>query len=385
MQEKQNNIKVIDAETLMDKRLPPTKFCVDTLLPQGLCILGGAPKVGKSWFVLDLCTHVALGDEFLGLPATRGKVLYLCLEDSERRIQERLNTITADVPEGLYFALGDITMETGICDFLRKRKQEIPELSLIAIDTFQLIRNPTNDVSYGNDYAELRVLKALAEELNICLLLVHHLRKMNDSDPVNRLSGSSGISGAVDAVYILDKPMRSGHRATLTASGRDIRDRKIELEMNPQSCIWTLISDTLTQPQRNLPDELSALYGVLKDSNEREIVNTNSGLADTLSTVMEKEINPKGLKQMMNKYRYELEAFGVSFESRRSNGQKFVVIKYDEACDSYLQKREKNIASASSVSSASSCAALKTFVPFVPCDPVESESDNIRDTPINDT
>ena len=374
MQEKQNNIKVIDAETLMDKRLPPTKFCVDTLLPQGLCILGGAPKVGKSWFVLDLCTHVARGDEFLGLPATRGKVLYLCLEDSERRIQERLNTITADVPEGLYFALGDITMETGICDFLRKRKQEIPELSLIAIDTFQLIRNPTNDVSYGNDYAELRVLKALAEELGICLLLVHHLRKMNDSDPINRLSGSSGISGAVDAVYILDKPMRSGNRATLTASGRDIRDRKIELEMNPQSCIWTLISDTLTQPQRNLPDELSALYGVLKDSNEREIVNTNSGLAETLSTVMEKEINPKGLKQMMNKYRYELESFGVFFENGKSNGHKYVVVKYDEACDSYLQKKEETCESASSVSSDSSSAALKTSVPFVPCDPVLRES-----------
>ena len=200
MQEKQNNIKVIDAETLMDKRLPPTKFCVDTLLPQGLCILGGAPKVGKSWFVLDLCTHVARGDEFLGLSVTRGKVLYLCLEDPERRIQERLNTITADVPEGLYFAMGEIIMESGICDFLRKCKQKCSELTLIVIDTFQLIRNPTNDVSYGNDYAERRVLKALAEELGICLLLVHHLRKMNDSDPINRLSGSSGISGAVDAV-----------------------------------------------------------------------------------------------------------------------------------------------------------------------------------------
>ncbi len=140
MQEKQNNIKVIDAETLMDKRLPPTKFCVDTLLPQGLCILGGAPKVGKSWFVLDLCTHVARGDEFLGLSVARGKVLYLCLEDSERRIQERLNTITADVPEGLYFAMGEITMESGICDFLRKCKQKCPELTLIVIDTFQLIQ-----------------------------------------------------------------------------------------------------------------------------------------------------------------------------------------------------------------------------------------------------
>ena len=172
--------------------------------------------------------------------------------------------------------------------------------------------------------------------------------------------------------------MRSGHRATLTASGRDIRDRKIELEMNPQSCIWTLISDTLTQPQRNLPDELSALYGVLKDSNEREIVNTNSGLADTLSTVMEKEINPKGLKQMMNKYRYELESFGVFFENGKSNGHKYVVVKYDEACDSYLQKKEETFESASSVSSDSSSAVIETFVP---CDPDESKTVRSRDAP----
>ena len=157
MQSNPHKITVIDAETLMDKRLPPTKFCVDTLLPQGLCILGGAPKVGKSWFVLDLCTHFARGDNFLWLYTEQGKVLYLCLEDSERRIQERLNTITADIPEGLFFATGSTSIESGVCDFLRNFKQENPELILVAIDTFQLIRNPTNDMSYGNDYAELRV------------------------------------------------------------------------------------------------------------------------------------------------------------------------------------------------------------------------------------
>ena len=375
MQEKQNNIKVIDAETLMDKRLPPTKFCVDTLLPQGLCILGGAPKVGKSWFVLDLCTHVARGDEFLGLSVTRGKVLYLCLEDSERRIQERLNTITADVPEGLYFAMGEITMESGICDFLRKCKQKCPELTLIVIDTFQLIRNPTNDVSYGNDYAELRVLKALAEELGICLLLVHHLRKMNDSDPINRLSGSSGISGAVDAVYILDKPMRSGNRATLIASGRDIRDRKIELEMNPQSCIWTLISDTLTQPQKHLPDELACIYGFVAGSKNPEMVCTNTGLANIVSDIMGKEISPKGLKQLMNKYRYELETFGVFFESKKSNGQKYVAIKYCREHDSYKSDFEHcDDEEDSSAPSVSSSAGGETSVSFVPSVPDESES-----------
>lgn len=60
--ESKNTLAVIDGETLMDMRLPPTKFCVDTLLPQGVTILGGAPKIGKSWLVLDLCIRVAKGE-----------------------------------------------------------------------------------------------------------------------------------------------------------------------------------------------------------------------------------------------------------------------------------------------------------------------------------
>ena len=119
MQSNPHKLTVIDGETLMDKRLPPTKFCVDTLLPQGLCILGGSPKVGKSWLVLDLCVHVAQRSPLWGLDVTRGDVLYLCLEDSERRIQERLNTITDNVPDGMYFATGCTSIESGVRDWLR--------------------------------------------------------------------------------------------------------------------------------------------------------------------------------------------------------------------------------------------------------------------------
>lgn len=128
----------------MDKRLPETKFCVETLFPQGLCILGGSPKVGKSWLVLDLCIHIAKGEPMWGLPVTQGETLYLCLEDSERRIQERLNTITDDVPPGLYFATGSTSIESGVCDWIRKFKHEHPAVTFVAIDTFQLIRTPTS-------------------------------------------------------------------------------------------------------------------------------------------------------------------------------------------------------------------------------------------------
>ena len=73
---KKTTLAVIDGETLMDKRLPETKFCVETLLPQGLCILGGSPKVGKSWLVLDLCIHIAKGEPLWEIPVAQGETLY---------------------------------------------------------------------------------------------------------------------------------------------------------------------------------------------------------------------------------------------------------------------------------------------------------------------
>lgn len=86
----ENKQIVIDGETLMDTRLPPQRFCIQTLLPQGLSILSGASKIGKSWMALDMCLHVAKGEPMWNQLTTSGMVLYLCLEDNYHRIQDRL-------------------------------------------------------------------------------------------------------------------------------------------------------------------------------------------------------------------------------------------------------------------------------------------------------
>lgn len=214
---------------------------------------------------------------------------------------------------------------------------------MVAIDTFQLIRTPTPDVSYGGDYAELRVLKELADELEICILLVHHLRKTNDRDPFNKLSGSTGISGAVDAIFVLDKNTRTERLATLYASGRDIRDRKMQLELEQDTCVWSLISDSLTMLETTLPKELMSLYYFM--TGAKEFTGSNTELAEYLG----KDVNPKGLKQMMNRHRYQLEELGVFFESKRSNGQKYIVLRYTPL----------SVASDSSASSDSNSSALE--------------------------
>jgi hypothetical protein len=75
------------------------------------------------------------------------------------------------------------------------------------------------------------------------------LRKQGDSDPLNKLSGTTGISGAVDAVFVLDKSRRNQSGATLICTGRDIEYRELELNFTKDTCRWELIADSTEMPE----------------------------------------------------------------------------------------------------------------------------------------
>ena len=86
-------------EEIMSTAYKPLEYCVDGLLTQGLYILAGAPKVGKSWLALDICLSVAKGEDVLKHQTHIGTALYLCLEDSYHRIQNRLYELTDEPTE----------------------------------------------------------------------------------------------------------------------------------------------------------------------------------------------------------------------------------------------------------------------------------------------
>lgn len=326
MNENQKKLTVIDGETLMDTRLEPTKFCIDTLLPQGITILGGAPKIGKSWWVLDLCVRIAKEENLWNMQTSKGTTLYLCLEDTLRRVQERLSLITDDVPSNAFFATSAHTLAEGLCDEIRMFVKEHPDTVLVVIDTFQIVRNCGADISYGNDYNEIRLMKKLADELNLSLLLVHHLRKQGDSDPLNKLSGTTGIVGAVDSVYVLDKSKRNENLATLICTGRDIEHRQLELRFSSKDYVWELVSDSREQPEKLLPLEMESLVQFMKE--QVMFVGGNSEFVEQFNIATDSEITVKGFKQMMNRYRYNLEALGVHYKDYRSNGTRLLEVKY---------------------------------------------------------
>ena len=326
MSEKKNSLTVIDGETLMDTRLEPTKFCIDTLLPQGITILGGAPKIGKSWWVLDICIRIAKGESVWDMPTTKGTTLYLCLEDTLRRVQERLCLITDDVPSNAFFATAAHTLAEGLCDEIRAFVKEHPDTVLVAIDTFQIVRNGGVDTSYGNDYDEIRQMKQLADELNISLLLVHHLRKQGDSDPLNKLSGTTGIVGAVDSVFVLDKSKRSENLATLVCTGRDIEHRQLEIKFSNKDFVWELKSDSREQPEKLLPPEMELLVQFMKE--QENFVGGNSEFVEMFNKLTDSQVTVKGFKQMMNRWRYDLEEHCVHYRDHRSNGARLLEVKY---------------------------------------------------------
>ena len=323
-------LNVIDAHELMERDLPPPRFCVDTLLPQGLTILGGAPKVGKSWLVLDLSVHIAKGEAIWNLPTRQSGVLYLCLEDSEKRVQQRLLSITDEVPqERLFLATQAGKLADALCTQIREQVRLHPDIALVIVDTFQMVRGGA-DVTYANDYENVQRMKALSDDLGIALLLVHHLRKRGDSDELNKLSGTTGLSGAADAVLILDRSDRMREEAKLTCTGRDIEARELQLRFNRGECVWELLRDSLEQ--RSLPAELSALVSLLQQRGA--FSGSNTALAAEVSAVIGQSVPAKGLKQLMNQWRGQLEREGIHFRSHRSNGERLVEVAFSSALSS---------------------------------------------------
>ena len=318
--------------------LPATKFVIKELLPQGLAIIGGAPKVGKSWLMLDWCVRIAKGETIWNFPTTKGTTLYVSLEDTASRLQERLLSVTDEAPN-VFFTTFSFKIGEGLEEQIKSFVADHPGTALIVIDTFQMIRNTGSEVSYASDYNEIEILKKLTEELKITILLVHHLRKQGDSDPFNMLSGTNGLAGGVDTMFVLDKSKRCSANATLYCSGRDIEDREIELCFDKDNCVWNFVSDSSDNPEMLLPDDICLLIEFMKKKISFE--GSNTDFTNEFISFFGKEFSAKSLKRRMNRYRRELEENGVTFQSNRSNGKRILSISYTDKSDDSDVKDDK--------------------------------------------
>lgn len=318
-------LKIYSSEYVMNTPMKPIEYCVDELISQGLFILVGAPKVGKSWLVLDMCLSIAKGENVLGNATPCGHAVYLSLEDSLIRLQNRLYELTDEPSDNLHFAIMAGTINNGLAEQIEYCKKRFDDLKIVVIDTLQKVRNES-DSSYGSDYKELSVLKALADKLGIAIILVHHTRKSSDSDPFNMISGTTGLSGCVDGSMVLIESKRGSRTAKLHCVGRDIENQEINVVF--ENSRWK-VSDNIKNVK---PDYFSfAVHDFMV--TKKTFKDSATELAEELGKVLCKEVFSNRVKKDLIQHAYELQDYEVTFKSKRSNGQRIIILNYDPKSD----------------------------------------------------
>lgn len=319
-------LKMYSSEYIMNTPMKPIEYCVDGLISQGLFVLAGAPKVGKSWLALDMCLSIAKGEKVLGKETLCGHAVYLSLEDSLIRLQNRLYELTDEPSDNLNFAIMAESISNGLPEQIEYCRKRFDDLKIVVIDTLQKVRNESES-SYSSDYKELSVLKSLADKLGIAIVLVHHTRKCSDSDPFNMISGSTGLSGCVDGSMVLIESKRGSRKAKLHCVGRDIENQEINVVF--ENSRWK-VSDDIKNVK---PDYFSfAVHDFMV--TQKTFKGSATQLAEKLSALLYKEVFSNRVKKDLIQHAYDLQDYGVAFESKRSNGQRIIILNYDPKSDS---------------------------------------------------
>lgn len=233
----------------MDLHAP--EFLVDKILPKGVCLLGAPPKSGKSWMALDLAIQVASGGVFLGQKCKRAGVLYLSLEDSLYRLMERTQKLQqgAPVPDTLHYAtraekIVPGKQDEGLCLQLEMGLNRAPDIELVIIDTLQLVTpsKQRGDDAYASAYTMLNTIRPFWQDRNVGFLLVHHTRKksINDVDPFETFLGSQALTGATDAMYIIQS-VKDLDYCTFYGRGRDFEDVEMAIRRDEDTCRWASV------------------------------------------------------------------------------------------------------------------------------------------------
>lgn len=233
---------------LLGMEFPPPKWIVPNFVPEGLTLFAGKPKIGKSWFVLDMAITVARGGYMLGeTQCEQGDVLYAALEDTQADMKERGLMIapnTDEWPRRLFIRHELPALSEGGLEKIEAWIKRAENPRLIIIDTLVKVSadRSANKTQYQADSALLDGLKKLAGEHRLAIVVVHHTRKMESSDPIDEVSGTLGLTGVADTTLRLTRAP-GGQRGTLYGRGRRSKEIEMAVEMDSRTCRWRVLGD----------------------------------------------------------------------------------------------------------------------------------------------
>src|SRR5262249_12439745 len=249
----------------------PIKYVVPSIIVEGLTLLAGKPKIGKSWLVLPAALAVTRGGFTLGdLHCPEGGVLHCALGDNLHRLQLRLTQLLRYPPwnvKRVDFRCEMPRLAEGGLAVLEEWIKSKPHPRLIVIDVLAMVRpqqKQRDQTNYEPDYASVLQLRELAHRYGIAIVAIAHLRKSDSDDAFDTVSGTLGLTGAPDTVLVLKRDASSG-AIILHGRGRDLVEIEKAMAFDAQSCLWRITGDASTV---HMTKERATVLQAIDDATE---------------------------------------------------------------------------------------------------------------------
>ena len=321
-----SKLQTYNAEDFFLTPIDPAKgeMAIEDMVPKGLTVLAGSPKSCKSWMALDMALAVTAGRLFLGKATRECDVLYLALEDTDKRLHDRLTTLE-ESNRRLHLVTKCSKLDEGFIKQISEYLDDNHKVQLIIVDTLQKIRGSdavsSNSNMYGREYDELSKLKEFADRRGIAILVIHHLRKLQDrNDPLNDILGSTAMSGVADSILILKKE-RTRTNGELLSVGRDSPQWK--MKMNFENYRWHVLEIETEEEmaKKEIPEILYRIADMILEAGSWE------GTATQLLEAMDETVmKPNTLSAKISSLYYDVfYPSGVHMEIKRTAKERLMI------------------------------------------------------------
>ena len=304
-------LQTISGQALMEMSIPPMRYCIDQILPQGLAMLCGSPNTGKSWLALNWCIRIASGQPVWHFQTTQGTTLYLCLGDSWSRIQSRMISMKDYLSkENVFFAIPSRSVFDCLAENIEAFVSEHPDTVLVVINAFPIFFGGASSIF---DNRVMVSLKELADRLQITILLLHHFSSYDSHDSPDTPTTASEIFNALDTTLILEKDEACQSHAKLTCFGKDIPYRELQIRFCNANHTWELISDSMENSDFLLPEIIVRLIEFMNVTKTFD--GSIEAFTESFDNFCGKDIKANHLKNLMDRYKFELEDHNIFFNS----------------------------------------------------------------------
>jgi len=327
-----NNSKMLETVSmaeLYDTVYPSKPPLIDGLLYTGTYLFAGAPKVGKSFLIAQIAYHTSMGVPLWEYSVRKGTVLYLALEDDYRRLQERLyRMFGTDGADSLFFSVSAGNLGNGLDKQLQEFMKQHNDTRLIIIDTLQKVREVGGDrYSYSSDYEIVTKLKSFSDKYGVCLLVVHHTRKLESEDSFDMISGTNGLLGAADGAFIMHKKKRTDNTAVMDIVGRDQPDQELTIEFDREQCIWKF-QKAETELWKQPPNPLLEAINEFLTGEVQEWEGTATEL---LKQLPDMQLSANVLSRRLNVVNSQLlNDYGIFYDNKRGHERKIILKRLEQ-------------------------------------------------------